>query len=185
MTMEDISKLLELMQSLGKYLSWSILFPCFFTTAVLLILFRIISIYIILSPMYTTIETTTTIICLLSLFGLLYKGFADLCNFIYTKVKLRKDTLAVQKQIHEEQERIREQIRRLSPQERIVFEYVQNGNSCAVWVGDTDAAVLTLLHKGLLERIGDKACFADWPPNTDERASCILAVIPEAVKKGI
>ena len=118
----------------------------------------------------------TIILCLLTFTVLLYKGFAE---------KSSKETLTAQKQIREEKERIREQIRRLSPQERIVFEYVQNGNSCAVWVGDTDAAVLTLLHKGLLERIWDKACFADWPPNTDERASCILAVIPEAVKKGI
>ena len=183
--MEDISNLLELMQSLGKYLAWSVLLPCFFTTAALFIIFRIISVYSILLPMYTTIETTITILCLLSLSGMLYKGFADLCKFTYTKIKLHKETMATQKHIHEEQQRIREQIGRLSQQERIVFEYVQNSNSCAAWVGDTDATVLTLLHKGLLEHIADKTCFADWPPDTDERTTCILVAIPEAIRQAI
>ena len=163
------------MQSVEKYLSWRVLIPCFFVSTALLLSFQIFAVRIILNPMYTTIRIITAMTCLLSFFGLLYKGLFELCTHFYIRAKERHNTL-------KQQEKVREQIRSLSQQERIVFEYVQNGNDCGVWVSETDAAVQTLLYKGLLERIGDKSCFADWPSNTDERAVCILTVIPEQVK---
>ncbi len=172
--MDDISKLLETMRSLEKYLSWAVLVPCFFTTTALLLIFQIFPLYIILEPMYTTIRITTAILCLLSFCGLLYKGLFELCTRLYRKVKVRNETI-------KRQEHILEQIRLLSKAEQQIFNYVRNGNSCGVWVCEADAAVQTLLYKGLLQTITDKTCFADWPPNSNEQEICILTIIPKDV----
>ena len=124
--------------------------------------------------MYTTIRITLTLICLFSFAGLLYKTFSDLCFMLFTKISVRQEKARQHKQNTQ-------QIQAISQQERAVLDYVNSGDSCGVWVSELDAAVLTLLHKGLLERIGDTKCFADWPPNSDERASCILATIPQDI----
>ena len=122
--------------------------------------------------MYNTIRITLVLICLFSFSGLLYKAFYDLCALVFRKVSLAHE-------LAQQQAQFTKQIQALSQQERVMFDYVKDSGS--VWVSELDAAVLTLLHKGLLERIGDVKCFADWPPNTDERASCILVAIPKEI----
>ena len=174
--MDELSKLFELMQSVKKYLSWSILLPCCFTSTALLLMTQFVR--NIIEPMYTTIRITLTLICLFSFAGLLYKAFSDLCAMLFTKFSTTQEKARRQKQITQ-------QIQSLSQQERAVLEYVKSGDTCGIWVSELDSAVLTLLHKVLLERIGDTKCFADWPPNSDERASCILVVIPNEVLKFI
>ena len=175
--MEKISKFLEIMQSIDKYLAWKVLIPCFFISTAVTLSFRFFTVRIILEPMYTTIRIIATLTCLVSFFGLIYKVLSELCISYYTKLKAQHDTSKKQAQI-------REQIRHLSTPEQKVFDYVYN-SSCGVWVGETDAAVQTLIYKGLLERIGDKNCFADWPPDTDERALCVLTVIPSEIRNAL
>ena len=162
--MEDFSKLLEIMQSVKKYLAWSVL--------LLLLQFPIVR--DILASMYNTIRITVAMICLVSLSGLLYKGLYDLFALLAKKISISQEQSRVRT-------RITKQIQALSQQERVVFDYVKDGDTCGVWVAEIDAAVLTLLHKGLLQRISDSRCFADWPPDTDGRANCILVVISQDV----
>ncbi len=114
------------------------------------------------------------LICLVSFSGLLYKGLYDLFALMTKKIRTSQEQSRVRA-------RITKQIQALSQQERVVFDYVRNGDTCGVWVAEIDAAVLTLLHKELLQRIGDSRCFADWPPDTDGRANCILVVVSQDV----
>ena len=128
----------------------------------------------IIESMYNTIRITLVLICLFSFSGLLYKAFSDLCALVFRKVSLAHE-------LAQQQAQFAKQIQALSQQERVVFDYVKDGGG--VWVSEFDATVLMLLHKGLLERIEDVKCFSDWPPNTDERASCILVAIPKEISE--
>lgn len=128
--------------------------------------------------MYTTIRITTAMLCLLSFCGLLYKGLSKLCIRFYTKARVRYET-------QKNQEHIQAQIRLLSMSEKFIFDYVKNGASCGVWVCETDAAVQTLLYKGLLKSISDKTCFASWPPYSQECEACILTIIPPEVMQAL
>ena len=56
----------------------------------------------------------------------------------------------------------------------------KNGNACGIWVREFDATVLTLLYKGLLQRIGDTNCFADWP---SELPCSIRAPLSASIRK--
>ncbi|MBR1437881.1 MAG: hypothetical protein IJ587_05025 [Synergistaceae bacterium] len=71
-------------------------------------------------------------------------------------------------------------IKELSPIERKVLVYVQSGNNCGVWVAQKDAAVQTLIHKGLLEQLGEVRQFDDW---NGERVFCILVVLSPYLKE--
>lgn len=79
----------------------------------------------------------------------------------------------------EQKAEIASKLSRLSPKERKILEYVIAGNDCGVWVSEKDAGVLTLRHKGLLERIGDASIWEDW---NGGREVCILVTIPEKVR---
>ncbi len=120
------------------------------------------------------IRITVALICLLSFSGLLYKGLYDLFVLLAKKISTSQEQSKTRTHI-------KKLIQTLSQKELVIFNYVKNGDTCGVWVAEVDAAVLTLLHKGLLQRIGDSRCFADWPPDTDGRASCILVVIPQDI----
>ena len=92
--MEDLLKLIEIMQSVKKHLSWAVLVPYFFITTALLLIFQLLSIHIRLEPMYSTVRITTVMLCLLS--------FADYCTKDYLSYALgstrkRKYVLFLQK----------------------------------------------------------------------------------------
>ena len=120
------------------------------------------------SNMYTIVNITIAFVCLLSISGILYK----LAYTLFAKISIIR-------QQHEATNAIQHQLQRLSTQERFIMDIALSGGNCGVWMPRTNAAVLTLLHKGLLVRISEEETFADWE---GERELCTLMIIPEDVR---
>lgn len=102
-------------------------------------------------------------------------------NWIYSVAEERK----AKKERESEREHIREKLCSLSPAERKILSLVESGKGCAVWVSENDAAVQTLIYKGLLKQIGESGTWEDWESGYNGRAWCILAEIPSDVREEI
>jgi|GEM_PF-6739657 len=99
-------------------------------------------------------------------------------NWIYSIADERK----AKKERETEREHIREKLGSLSTAERKILGIMESGEGCGVWVPLEDAAVQTLIHKGLLKAVCNIGTWQDWEGSIDGRALCILAEIPSAVK---
>ena len=99
-------------------------------------------------------------------------------NWIYSIADERK----AKKERETEREHIREKLGSLSTAERKILRLVESEQGCGVWVPLEDAAVQTLIHKGLLKQVGRIASWQDWETSIDGRAWCILTELPLAVK---
>ena len=102
-------------------------------------------------------------------------------NWIYSIADERK----AKKERETEREHIREKLGSLSTAERKILGIVESGKGCGVWLAQEDAAVLTLLHKGLLKRVGNAERWQDWESGYNGRAWCILAELPSDVREEI
>ena len=169
---ETMSKWSEVLQSIlhliQEIIKWEVLVPTLFVSFTLLVICQIPLVRIILDGMYTIVNITIALVCLLSISGILYK----LAYTLFAKISIIR-------QQHEATNAIQHQLQRLSTQERVIMDIALSGGNCGVWMPRTNAAVLTLLHKGLLVRISEEETFADWE---NERELCTLMIIPEAVQ---
>lgn len=170
--MHTLDYVKELLQLSDKLLSWNVVMPSVFVTSVLLLLLRVPIITDILSPMDNMILGTISWCWVISIAILLYR-------LSYAGVSAIKNRIDSKRQQIETRTKT-ESMRELSQPERKILEYVQSGINCAVWVYPKDAAVQTLIHKGVLERIGDITEFCDWD---NERVLCILVMLSPAIRK--
>ena len=130
---------------------------------------------IILSAMNETITGTLGLLWVTSMALLLYK----VLNTVIAKLMGKRERAA---QERTEREAIENKLEQISECERRVLEKVKSGAGCGVWLARDDAVVQTLIHKGLLERIGEVETWQDWEAGYDGRALCILTEIPARVK---
>ena len=124
----------------------------------------------ILKPMYTTIRAFLILICLLSFAGILYKSLAYCFACVHRKSEREK------KQSHYMQ-----QFKYLSEAEDKIMQLALKNPYAGTLLPKYNAAVNTLLYKGLLKRISDIEVFEDWD-NSGERELCILCIIPEELQ---
>ena len=70
----------------------------------------------------------------------------------------------------------------LSNGEKEILKLVLSGSNSGMWVAKDNSSVLTLLYKGILEKISNEEIWADWHIESDEwdnRKICILVVISQ------
>ena len=189
--MEDFTKVLELArevwQSLQDKPARKIAANVLIVSSALCLLCRIPALSSILGSMNETIRGWAFLALIVSV---LWISSSFLVDWIYDVVDRRK---AEKKQEWErsqreadaekERARLRAEIRSMSESERRILSLVESGKGCAVWVSIDDAAVQTLLHKGLLKRVGNAKRWQDWENGEDGRAWCILSEIPAEVKE--
>ena len=115
-----------------------------------------------------------------------------LINYSERLLKERQSKIAKQKTEQEAQEKnklleeeITDLLSSLSGAEKSILKLVANGNSCGVWVAENDVRVLTLLHKGILEKLSDTRIWADWYGAYDNRAYCVPVIIAQKFQKAI
>ncbi len=122
--------------------------------------------------MIETIREPLSWVFFVSVIVFLYKvSYEGTAYFLGCMSKARKE--------REQKAEIKAKLNNLSPMERNMLDYVKAGDNCGMWLPKNDAGVLTLMHKGLLERIGYASIWEDWYSG---REVCILATIPEKVK---
>ena len=93
-----------------------------------------------------------------------------------------RERLQRESDAEKEREKLIAEIKSLSGMESRILELVQTGQGCGVWVPLEDAAVQTLIHKGLLKPVCNIGTWQDCEGSIDGRALCILVEIPSAVK---
>ncbi len=163
----------KILQTLKPYFKLKSFTFVFLITSALLLLMTILSLSIILNNMYTMIFY----VWILSIIGLAYKGYSWLWDKAQSKIETsRAEHLAVIEASRQRQELL-SKINALSEGEKNILQIVSNGNNCGVWVAEKDENVLTLLYKGIIEKISDKGTYADWKDGLNGREYCILVVI--------
>ena len=173
--LEYIEHVKELLQTIKTFLTGKVLGFLFLVSSALIFLEKFFFLPIIIYPMNKIILW----IWLLSVIGITYKLYIYVFNAIVKSIEARKATPI----INEVKRQRRKQLCDLSDGEKKILNLVLAGNNCGVWVAENSAEVLTLLHKGILEKISDKGMFADWDGALNNRAYCIPVVITQEFRE--
>lgn len=209
---EDAEKLLCFLEKLREFVSGKQLYKVLILSAivasVLLLMGQIKFTRDILEPMYTTIRMLLSWVLVLSVVTTSSLWIVDKGEELIQARKRKREEAEKrateergieearaeearaiaeaeaerERQAQQECERIAAQIISMSDVEREIFSEVKSSGGCGVWVARDDAVVQTLLHRGLLERIGEVETWQDWEGGYDGRAWCILVEIPARVK---
>ena len=174
--------LAQLAENIEKFLTWKFLTLCFFVSLIVLLAIQIPLVCNILETMYTTIRIFLVVICLFSFAGILYKSLA--CCFIYVQKNFEQLNLERKTALEREkrQSHYIQQLKQLSEAENKFMQLALKNSYSGICLPKNNAAVHTLLYKGLLKRISDLEVFEDWD-NSGEREVCILVIIPEELQQ--
>ena len=173
--LEYIGHIKELLQTIKTFFTGKVLGFLFLASSALIFLEKFFFLPIIICPMNKIILW----IWLLSVIGITYKLYMYVFNAVVRGIETRKAA-----QLANEIKRQRKkQLSDLSVGEKKILNLVMAGNNCGVWVAENSAEVLTLLYKGILEKISDKGMFADWDGALNNRAYCIPVVITQEFRE--
>ena len=137
--------------------------PCVFTTSAILFIGQIVSISIILEPMYTTIRTTVAWVCFLSFLGIVYQSLYVLFSRVKDKF-LQEAKRRAEEQIQGERRHAKEcEIRRildnLTEQEVSLLKYILY-EAGIIWLPNVNTQVLGLRASGVIEVFDKKvSCY--------------------------
>ena len=209
---EDVEKVLGLLDKLREFVSvnklYKVLILSVMVALILLFLGQIRFVRDILEPMYTTIRMLLSWVVVLGVATTSSLWIVDKGEELIQARKRKREESELraaeerrieeareeetrafveaeterERQARQERAKIAAQIVGMSDAEREIFSMVLSGSGCGVWVAQDDARVQTLIHRGLLERIGEVETWQDWEAGYDGRAWCILAEIPVRVK---
>ena len=198
---EDAEKLVGILEKLKEFVSgnklYKVLSLLVLVSAILFLIGFFPAVRSILDPMYTTLRMIFAWIVVLGIATTSSLWVVDKCETLLQAKKRRREeseaqeveahAIAEAKLEHErkamrERERIADLISGMSEAERKIFSLVEAGNGCGVWVALEDSRVQTLIHRGLLGRIGLLATWQYWEESEDGRALCILVEIPSKIR---
>ena len=102
-----------------------------------------------------------------------------------SKIAEQKAEQEAQKKAKELDEKINVLLSSLSEAENSILKLITEKGNCGVLVPENDTVVLTLLHKGILEKISDKGEWIDWNGAYDNRAYCVPVIIAQKFQKTV
>jgi len=91
----------------------------------------------------------------------------------------------VQEKIKALETEITELLSSLSEAEISILKLVAEKGNCGVLVPEDEAVVLTLLRKGILEKLSDTGTWIDWDGAYDNRAYCVPVIITQKFQKAV
>lgn len=126
------------------------------------------------------------------LFTLSFSAASLIVNYCERLLKNHKNKIAEQKAEQEAKEKIEaleaettNLLSSLSEAEISILKLVADKGNCGVLVPEDDVAVLTLLHKGILEKLSDTGTWADWEGAYNNRAYCVPVIITQKFQKAV
>ena len=173
--LESIGHIKEFLQTIKTFFTGKVLGFLFLASSALIFLERFFFLPIIIYPMDKIISW----ILLLSAIGLGYKLYVFVLDAIMKGIETRKAAQIANELRQQRQQELND----LSDGEKKILNLVLSENNCGVWVAENSAEVLTLLYKGILEKISDKGMFADWEGALNNRAYCIPVVIKQEFRE--
>ena len=142
-----VKLLTEILQMLQLFTEWKVLCPAAFLTFAILVLYKILTPYIILGTMFDTIRDILIFLLMLSLAGIGYKLTAKVV--LYVKGKVEKYLLKrYNERIEQGKERaeifeVGEIVKKLPNKELSILKYMHSKGG-VTWLPVSDSAVLNL-----------------------------------------
>ena len=188
--LEEAGKLLELIQKVREISGGKFLLRVCVNIAVISFLVLLLVQNSFLSAMLKDMSETIKALSFLALLLCVVSiPTITLTSWIFRKydelLDIKQQELDAKKQEIEairERERIKGEINGMSEAERKIFNLVEAGKGCGVWVACKNAAVQTLLCRGLIERLGDIETWQDWESGFNGSERCMLVKIPERIE---
>ncbi len=85
----------------------------------------------------------------------------------------------------EKEAEITELLSSLSEAEISILKLVTEKGNCGVLVPEDDTVVLTLLLKGILEKLSDTGTWINWDGAYNNRAYCVPVIITQKYQKAV
>lgn len=173
--MDSFTKILDLMQTLDKYLTSARVYVLFFLSSASFFVLEFFSRYIILNAMINTIKELLFYIAIFSGVAVVYKIFEfflmKLCEPHIKKKKEEEERSATQERILKSVNGAVDYLLTLSNDEKALLKYFHNNSVSAVYIPFDNPVALALWNKGVLKRIAD-IVFTRYPDKKKVTGTC-------------